>query len=165
MSAAEQNFDNPPAKDAQWLALAQAVFNTQAVQYDVGPLTCGGGLRWQIFSFNAGYHYKNAISNGVFFNNGARLARYTTNVTYADWATKVFDWMENVGLMDADYAVYDGTDENINCSSIDHDRWSYNVGIYLHGAANMYNYVSSHSSYEPTNFIPFILPNTPFSAF
>ena len=62
MSAAERNFPNPPADQPQWLALAQAVFNSQAVRWD--PTTCGGGLRWQIFTWNKGYGYKNTISNG-----------------------------------------------------------------------------------------------------
>jgi mannan endo-1,6-alpha-mannosidase len=40
MLAAETNFTNPPANQPQWLALAQAVFNTQAVRPDS---QCGGG--------------------------------------------------------------------------------------------------------------------------
>jgi hypothetical protein len=52
MSAAEYNFPDPPANKPQWLALAQAVFNTQAARWDPG--NCGGGLRWQIFTWNNG---------------------------------------------------------------------------------------------------------------
>jgi mannan endo-1,6-alpha-mannosidase len=47
MVAAELKFPDPPKDQPQWLALAQAVFNTQASRWD--PTTCGGGLRWQIF--------------------------------------------------------------------------------------------------------------------
>src|ERR1700761_9008625 len=50
MTAAEYNFQNPPASDPQWLALAQAVFNTQAARWDAAD--CNGGLRWQIFTWN-----------------------------------------------------------------------------------------------------------------
>ena len=152
MSAAEVNFPNPPKDKPQWLALAQAVFNTQAHQYDVAPLTCGGGLRWQIFNFNPGYNYKNTISNGCFFNLGARLLRYTGNTTYLDWAEKTYQWIEDIGLIDrkADmWAVFDGTDENNNCTGYDRNRWSYNVGTFLIGAANMYNYVSHLQSHTP----------------
>jgi hypothetical protein len=53
MTAAEYNFPNPSSDQPQWLALAQAVFNTQAPRWDAS--TCGGGLRWQIFTFNSGY--------------------------------------------------------------------------------------------------------------
>lgn len=59
MLAAENNFPNPDADKPQWLALAQAVFNTQAdpSRHDD---TCGGGLRWQIPFANNGYNYKNS---------------------------------------------------------------------------------------------------------
>lgn len=56
MSAAEYNFPNPPADKPQWLALAQAVFNTQAARWDTEH--CNGGLRWQIYQWNRGYDYK-----------------------------------------------------------------------------------------------------------
>lgn len=61
MTAAENNFPDPPADEPQWLALAQAVFNTQAdpSRHDE---SCGGGLRWQIPLSNNGYDYKNSES-------------------------------------------------------------------------------------------------------
>lgn len=52
MSAAEFNFPNPPSDQPQWLALAQAVFNSQAPRWNTD--SCGGGLKWQIFTFNNG---------------------------------------------------------------------------------------------------------------
>ncbi|KAK3370188.1 glycoside hydrolase family 76 protein [Podospora didyma] len=139
MLAAEANFPNPPADQPQWLALAQAVFNQWVSRWDAE--TCGGGLRWQIFTFNNGFNYKNSISNGCFFNVAARLARFTGNQTYADWATKIFAWEESAGLITPEYDIYDGaTIKNTNdCSSIDKIQWSYNHGIFLHGAAVMYN--------------------------
>ncbi|KAI8623817.1 glycoside hydrolase family 76 protein [Xylariaceae sp. FL1651] len=138
MSAAENNFPNPPADQPQWLALAQAVFNEYVGRWD--PDTCGGGLRWQIFTFNNGFNYKNSISNGCFFNLSARLARYTGNQTYADWAEKVWDWMNQVKFMDADFNVYDGAGVEQGCTQISRAQWTYNAGIYLHGAAVMYNF-------------------------
>ena len=63
MTAAENNFPDPPPDQPQWLSLAQAVFNTQA-HPDRHDETCNGGLRWQIYSFNNGYNYKNSIANG-----------------------------------------------------------------------------------------------------
>ncbi|KAL7266407.1 hypothetical protein RUND412_011048 [Rhizina undulata] len=142
MSAAEKNFPNPDSDQPQYLALAQAVFNSQALRWD--NTTCGGGLRWQIYSFNNGYTYKNSISNGVFFHLGARLARYTGNDTYAQWAAKTYDWVSAIGLLSSDYKVYDGTDDTSNCSSSDMNyiQWSYNAGMYLAGAAYMYNYTN-----------------------
>ena len=85
--------------------------------------------------------YKNTISNGCFFNLAARLARYTGNQTYADWATKVWNWTHAVGFMTDDYSFYDGASIDGNCTNFDHVQWTYNAGVYLLGAAAMYNYV------------------------
>ncbi|KAF2097840.1 mannan endo-1,6-alpha-mannosidase [Rhizodiscina lignyota] len=141
MTAAEDNYPNPPSDKPQWLALAQAVFNTQATRWD--DTTCGGGLRWQIFTFNNGYNYKNTISNGCFFNVAARLARYTGNQTYADWAEKIFDWVSALQLMDENYHFYDGSDDTINCTQVNHIQWTYNAGVYMQGAAAMWNLTQS----------------------
>ncbi|CAN8103515.1 unnamed protein product [Discula destructiva] len=142
MTAAEVNFKNPNDTadgGVQWLALAQAVFNEYTARWDEAD--CGGGLRWQIFTFNNGYTYKNTISNGCFFNLGARLARYTGNQTYADWAVKVYDWMEDIGFIDDAYNLYDGAgfSSSAQCVEVDKTQWTYNAGIWLHGSAVMYN--------------------------
>jgi mannan endo-1,6-alpha-mannosidase len=146
MSAAEVNFPNPPTNQPQWLALAQAVFNTQAARWD--DTSCGGGLRWQIFTFNNGYNYKNSISNGCFFNLAARLAKYTGNDTYAQWAEKTWDWVNAVDLMDSSYYIYDGSDDTINCTRVNRIQWTYNAGAFLLGAANMYNYTNGSALWE-----------------
>ncbi|KAI0157264.1 glycoside hydrolase family 76 protein [Xylariaceae sp. FL1272] len=140
MSAAENNFPNPPSDQPQWLALAQAVFNEYVSRWD--PDTCGGGLRWQIFTFNNGFNYKNSISNGCFFNIAARLARYTGNATYADWAERVWDWMEDVQFIDSAYNVVDGAGVEQNCTVHSPEQWTYNTGIFLHGAAVLYNFTN-----------------------
>ncbi|KAG9234646.1 putative mannan endo-1,6-alpha-mannosidase DFG5 [Amylocarpus encephaloides] len=137
MTAAEVNFPELKKPAPGWLALAQGVFNTQAERWDLQ--NCGGGLRWQIFPFNNGYSYKNTISNGCFFNIGARLALYTGNTTYASWAEKTWDWVQNEGLIDEKWNVFDGTNIGDNCTAKDHNQWTYNAGIYLLGAATMYN--------------------------
>ncbi|KAF9873107.1 cell wall glycosyl hydrolase [Colletotrichum karsti] len=138
MQAAEYKYPNPPSDQPQWLALVQAVFNEYVSRWDTQH--CGGGVRWQIFTWNAGYDYKNSISNGCFFNVAARLARYTGNTTYSDWAAKVWDWQTNVGLLTSDHQVLDGVHFEGSCpSSTDKTTWSYNAGIFLYGAAVMYN--------------------------
>lgn len=138
MSAAERKFPDPPDDKPQWLALAQAVFNEFTSRWD--PESCGGGVRWQIFTWNTGFDYKNSISNGCFFNIAARLALYTGNETYSDWADKVFDWEKKSGLITDDLEVMDGlTIEDDKCPRMDKTQWTYNAGIYLHGAAVMYN--------------------------
>ncbi|KAI1342050.1 glycoside hydrolase family 76 protein [Xylariaceae sp. FL0016] len=146
MSAAETNFPNPPSDQPQWLALAQAVFNEYVSRWDTKD--CGGGLRWQIFTFNNGFNYKNSISNGCFFNIASRLARYTGNQTYGDWAEKVWDWMEDVKFIDADYNVYDGAGIEDSCSEINKAQWTYNAGIFLQGAAVMYNFTGGSDTWK-----------------
>ncbi|KAI4604149.1 hydrolase 76 protein [Pestalotiopsis sp. 9143b] len=136
MSAAEYKFPDPPEDKPQWLALAQAVFNTQAARWDTQY--CDGGLRWQIFQWNNGYNYKNSISQGCFFNIAARLALYTGNSSYADWAVKTWDWMTEVKFLDDTYRVFDGAHVETNCTEIIPYQFSYNAGSFLHGAAAMY---------------------------
>lgn len=142
MTAAEFNFQNPPPDQPQWLALAQAVFNSQVPKID--DAHCGGGLRWQAYPYLNGYDYKNSISNGCLFNIGARLARYTNNDTYAQVAEQTWNWMESVGFIDSSYNIFDGASIQNNCSEINNVQFSYNAGIFLLGAATMYNYVSLH---------------------
>ncbi|KAI1170457.1 glycoside hydrolase family 76 protein [Nemania sp. FL0916] len=139
MQAAEQNFPDPPPDQPQWLSLAQAVWNTQA-DPDRHDATCGGGLRWQIPFANNGYDYKNSIANGIFFNMGARLARYTNNQTYADVAEQTWDWVVSVGFMDKDYNIFDGAHVETNCTDINRAQFSYNNAVFILGAAYMYNF-------------------------
>ncbi|KAF4504135.1 hypothetical protein G6O67_008746 [Ophiocordyceps sinensis] len=140
MLAAENKFPNPPEDKPQWLALAQAVWNTMAdpSRHDE---TCNGGLRWQIPFSNAGYNYKNTIANGCYFNIGARLARYTHNKTYADHADQTWDWLWGTGYIDnKSWRVYDGAHVDRNCTDINKATFSYNIAVLLQGAAFMYNF-------------------------
>uniref|UniRef100_A0A8H7KAQ9 Mannan endo-1,6-alpha-mannosidase n=1 Tax=Bionectria ochroleuca TaxID=29856 RepID=A0A8H7KAQ9_BIOOC len=136
--AAENKFPDPPEDQYQWLELAQAVWNTQ-VQPKRHDSECNGGMRWQIPSTNTGYNYKNTISNGIFFNMGARLARYTDNATYAEHAEKTWDWLWGVNYIDHDtWNVYDGGHIEHNCTDIDKQTFSYNAAVLLQGSAFMH---------------------------
>ncbi|QSS66977.1 glycosyl hydrolase [Histoplasma capsulatum] len=140
MAAAERRFTDPPPDQPQWLTLVQGTFNSQAARWDME--TCGGGLKWQIFRFNKGFNYKNTISNGCFFNIAARLATYTNNHTYAAWAEKTWEWVQRIGLITPDYYFLDGTDDLKNCSQLNRNRWTYNAGIFMLGAAHMYQFTN-----------------------
>jgi mannan endo-1,6-alpha-mannosidase len=146
--AAETNFPNPPADKPQWLALAQAVFNTQAVRWETTD--CNGGLRWQIPPSNGGYNYKNTIANSVFFNLASRLGRYTENQTYNDWAERSWEWMVGVGYIDKEFNVYDGGHVEVNCTNINKVQFSANAAMLIHGAAIMFNIVSRVLSFPST---------------
>lgn len=47
----------------------------------------------------------------------------------------------NVGLMTPAYDIYDGGHVEFNCTDINKAQFSYNNGVFLLGAAYMYNYV------------------------
>lgn len=141
LDAAEAGLPDTGGSDPSWLALAQAVFNFQANLWD--EKACKGGLRWQVYSFNAGYNLKNTISNGGNFQLAARLARYTGNQTYADWAEKVWDWMAQSPLFqegDNMLYIWDNTDVNNGCIDTERHAWTYNYGTMLVGAAYLYNF-------------------------
>ncbi|KAM0276040.1 hypothetical protein ACHAQH_007166 [Verticillium albo-atrum] len=141
MSAAEQRFPDPPEDKPGYLGLAQAVFNTQAARWDEGH--CGGGLRWQIFTWNKGFDYKNTISQGCFFALAARLALYTGNSSYSEWAERSWDWTRALGFIDDNYSVFDGAHIPNNCTKIVPYQWSYNIGVFINGASAMYNLTGS----------------------
>ena len=139
MSAAELRFPNPPSSQPSWLSLAEAAFNTQVRRWDTS--SCGGGLRWQIYQSNRGYEYKNSISNGGFFQLAARLARYTNNATYVEWADKMWDWFASTPLLGPNWEIHDGVGTGNSCKDVSLVQWTYNHGTFLMGAANMYNHV------------------------
>jgi mannan endo-1,6-alpha-mannosidase len=143
MSAAEAGLPDPEEDDRQYVPLVQAVVNEYSYRWDD---VCDGGIRWQVHNLGerGGFYYKNTISNGCFFNLAARLGRYTGNSSYLEWAERVWDWVEDTNLITDQYEVRDGiqTGEfvgDITCDDMDPTQWSYNAGIYLHGAAVMYN--------------------------
>lgn len=139
LSAHEAQLSAPAS--GSWLGFAKNVFDTQTLRWN-NTDSCDGGLKWQIFSFNNGYNYKNAASNGQLFLLAARLAEQTGNATFAEWADKIYQWTADVGLISADYHVYDGTDDTKNCTSINNIQWTNNHAQFTEGAALMYKVVS-----------------------
>lgn len=149
MDAVERNLTDPTGDNIPgWLAMAQAVFNTIWARWD--DQHCGGGVRWQIFTWNSGYNYKNTISNACLFQLAARLGRYTGNDTYLDVAEEVFDWLVDVGyvVLKDTANVFDGADIGDNCTDITKLEWSYNHGVVLGGAAYMYNATNGTSTWQ-----------------
>jgi mannan endo-1,6-alpha-mannosidase len=148
MSALEYQFPDPEKAPAAYLDVAINSFNNIVNRWDED--SCGGGLKWQIYPENAyGYNYKNAISNGCAFALGARLARYTGNQTYADWAVKIYDWTKKVGLISDIYEVFDGSDDKTNCEKVgDKTQWTYNNAMFLHGSAFMFDFMKGDSTWK-----------------
>ena len=141
MLAAENNFPDPPSDKPQWLELAQAVWNRQALP-ERHDSDCGGGMRWQIPRVNVGYDYKNTIANACFMNIGARLARYTGNQSYANSASQTWDWLWKVNYIDHDtYSVYDGGHVEKQCKDIGKTTFGANGAVLIQAVAYMYNFV------------------------
>jgi mannan endo-1,6-alpha-mannosidase len=146
MSAAELNFPPAPKGNPPWLQLAQAVFNRVASRWD--PKTCGGGIRWQYHAVFTGHDrlYKNTVTNGGFMELASRLAHYTMNETYANWAEKTWDWLASTPIMEGSVdtgsiKVYDGAKvPNCDESTVNKAVYSYNPGTLIIGAANLYSY-------------------------
>ncbi|PMD41164.1 glycoside hydrolase family 76 protein [Hyaloscypha variabilis F] len=147
MSAAEAQFTNSNNTNTKWLTLADTVFNILTQRWDTS--TCSGGLRWQIYSFNQGFDYKNTASNGHFFQLASRLARFTGNATYETWANVAYNWTKGAGFIDSKWNVYDGASiVNANCSDITKIQFSYTAGSYLSGVAHMYNLTNGNSKWK-----------------
>ncbi|EKV06618.1 Glycosyl hydrolase, putative [Penicillium digitatum PHI26] len=140
MTAAELSFPDR-STGFSWLSLAQGVFNTQIKRWDTS--SCGGGLRWQIWPYQSGYGMKNSISNGGLFQLSARLARYTGDAIYLQWANKIWDWSASSPLLsNSTWNVADSTNIDNDCSTQGNAQWTYNYGTYLMGAAYMYNHTN-----------------------
>ncbi|KAF2841826.1 glycoside hydrolase family 76 protein [Patellaria atrata CBS 101060] len=150
MTAAEYSFPaSPPDVGStypSYLDIVRNVFDGMITRWDLS--SCAGGLKWQIFEANAGYHYKSAIANGGLFQISARLARYTGNATYVEWAERVWGWCERIGLIGRGGEIFDGSDDLLNCTELNHLQWSYNAGAFLYGAANLYNYTNGSSVWQ-----------------
>lgn len=105
-------------------------------------------MRWQVFPYNQGYDYKNSISNGAFFNLAARLGKYTGNSTYVDAANKWYDWCVAENLISSTYVVVDGIVVD-GCNDHGHtEQWTYNLGVFLYGAAAMWNITQTNPAYS-----------------
>ncbi|KNG46721.1 glycoside hydrolase family 76 protein [Stemphylium lycopersici] len=146
VSAAENKFPVTSGNVA-WIDLARNVYEQQKTRWgnEKKGESCGGGLGWKIAKGdgNDGYFYKNGITNGLFFQLATRLARLsaqaneTTSQDIGDWADKVYTWSKDVGIVSNEFDVFDGTDEKNGCIDLNHNRWSYNVGVYMYGCAVM----------------------------
>lgn len=164
LSALEHGFPTPSGqKNTTWLDLAKAVFDSQTPRWETAH--CNGGLRWQIFESNKGWDYKNSISNGALFQIAARLARYTGNQTYVEWANKSWDWMSGVGLISPTYQVFDGSNDLINCTELDHTQWTYNPAVLIYGTAMLANYTNQQVWKNRTDGLLTSIENSFFSPY
>ncbi|KAF1930585.1 glycoside hydrolase family 76 protein [Didymella exigua CBS 183.55] len=138
LTAAETSL--APTGSVPWVTLAQNVFQEQTARWDNDK--CNGGMKWKILEGDGtdGWHYKSTIANGLFFQMATRLALLTSSADIKAWAVKSYNWTVGVGLISPDFDVYDGTDDakgENGCVDVNHDMWSYNVGVFMYGSAVM----------------------------
>ncbi|KAM5377561.1 hypothetical protein ACJZ2D_004930 [Fusarium nematophilum] len=151
LTAAEYGFPDTPADDPEWIDLAVAVFDEQAERWDMEEEedTCNGGLRWQIPMFNRGYDFKSSTSSIFFQALAARLARFTGNETYAEYADKAWEWMYDTEFINHEtWQVNGGAQVEANCTDL--IRWVASAGStgLTMGAAFMYNYTDGSSTWK-----------------
>lgn len=97
MAAAEYGFQSPPPSYVCWQELCINAFSDYVRRWKAS--TCGG-LQWRFHPENAGFHYKNTISNGAFFQLSARLLCMSGNQAYFNWANKIYNWSVEIGLVE-----------------------------------------------------------------
>ncbi|OOQ90678.1 endo mannanase, GH76 family [Penicillium brasilianum] len=146
MTAAEVGYPQRSAMSS-WITLAENVFSEQIGRWDED--NCNGGMRWQIWAYESGYATKNAITNGGLFELAARLAHFSNNQTYSDWAEKIWDWSATSPLLNnATWTIYDSTSCEDDCATKSSLQWSFNYGVYMTGAAYMYNLTDGNSKWK-----------------
>ena len=138
LTAAETNL--APTGPVPWATMAQNVFQQQTTRWDKDK--CNGGMKWKILEGDGtdGWHYKSTIANGLFFQMAARIALLTGDADIRAWAVRSYDWTVSVGLINPQFDVYDGTDDakgENGCVDVNHNMWSYNVGVFMYGSAVM----------------------------
>ncbi|KAL4785300.1 glycosyl hydrolase family 76-domain-containing protein [Aspergillus varians] len=139
ITASETGFPEVDGKPT-WTSLARAVFTMQVNRWD--NRSCAGGITWQVHPWQAGYTLRNSISNGGLFQLAARLGRFTGNSTYFEWAEKIWDWSVSTPLIqpNINWYVADSTSGDNNCTDAGNMQWTYNYGVWVAGAAYMYNH-------------------------
>lgn len=73
--------------------------------------------------------------------------------------------MYGVGLISPNYQVFDGTDDTINCTELDHTQWSYNPAMLLYGTAVLANYTNDQVWRERTEGLLTSMINVFFSPY
>ncbi|CAF0882883.1 unnamed protein product [Adineta ricciae] len=99
---------------------------------------CRGGIDWCPKN-----SYKNAITNELFLTSSMRLHPYATLLRkppsyYLDWALKEWHWFEQTTMINNNYLVNDGLNDD-TCLNNNQTTWTYNQGVILSGLAMLAN--------------------------
>lgn len=99
-----------------------------------------GGIWW-----DRPHTYVNAIANELFFSAAAALALRgpILDPTYVDIAKQQLAWFQGSGMINSDFTISDGLNEN--CQNNGGTIWTYNQGVILGGLVDL-----SKATLDPT---------------
>ena len=104
--------------------------------------TVGGGIAWQ----KQQLYYKNTPANGPACILAARLYERFGNPSDLAWAQKIYNWWKSTLVDPGTGFVYDGINQNNNGQLNTSYRFTYNQGLFIGAAVEMYN-ITGQASY------------------
>ncbi|KAJ7287548.1 glycoside hydrolase family 76 protein [Mycena rebaudengoi] len=108
-----------------YLNSALTVYNIITKEWDT--TVCGGGMWW-----STAHTYKNAITNELFLLVSATGAiNFPSNTAFLANANKVWNWLKNSGMRNADGLYNDGLTDA--CTNNGQTTWTYNQGVIASG--------------------------------
>jgi predicted alpha-1,6-mannanase (GH76 family) len=99
--------------------------------YSFRDSECGGGVWW-----SAEKKYKAAIANELFIKLAASLYNRIGDQKYLDQAVEGWNWFKASGMINGDYLINDGL--NDNCQNNGGNPWSYNQGVIVGGLVELH---------------------------
>jgi predicted alpha-1,6-mannanase (GH76 family) len=119
-------------KDTSWKNAVETVWaNIQTGWND----TMGGGIAWQ----KQELYYKNTPANGPACILAGRLYEHFGNASDLAWAQKIYNWWQSTLVDPGSGFVYDGINQNDDGQLNTTYRFTYNQGLFIGAAAEMYN--------------------------
>ncbi|OTB03227.1 glycoside hydrolase family 76 protein [Hypoxylon sp. CI-4A] len=97
--------------------------------------TCGGGIIWNIP--NRTYH--NAISNELYLELTATLHNLIPGDTmYLNRSLREWEWFNSSGIINDDFLINDGLNNDVGCANNGATTWTYNQGVVLGGLVELH---------------------------
>lgn len=119
--------------DRDYLELSGRIFADLRAAWD--ETSCAGGVWW-----NPNRDFKNAVTAELFILLAANLAARTPGDTeYLAWAQRAWTWFLGIGMINDQQLINDGLRD---CHNQGEPVWTYNQGIILGAAVELYRATS-----------------------
>ena len=125
-------------KDDRWKTAVETVWTDIQTGWNT---TEGGGIAWQ----KQELYYKNTPANGPACILAARLYERFSNPSDLAWAQKIYNWEKSTLVDPGTGFVYDGINGNNNGQLNTTYRFTYNQGLFIGAALEMYNATGQQS--------------------